>query len=463
VHRHGRRRLGVVGVAGVVLALLPAAPAVAAVPKPVTSWRSPPLDGIIQGRPAIVGGTVVVATEHDSLYGLSLRDGHVVWGPRHVGDPVPHAVIAELSPSATQCGNIDPLGITSSLAVDAGTSPPRVFAVAEVLPPTGRTPVHELVGVEATSGRVVVGPTPIDPPAMTHPEVEQQRAGLTVANGNIYVGFGGLYSDCGDFHGFVVAAKEDGSGLAGAVELGGASSGNRGAGVWATAPPPVDRDGTVLVATGNGIGSPPPPATDHSDAVLRLPATLGAVADEFQSPTFQSDNPDDLDLGSTAPVLVGDGQVFELGKPHHAYLLAGGSLGGADRHTPLAELDACDAYGSNDVLGPSVFVACRDGTEQIVIDRSTSPPRLRKGWTAPVSTDGPVVVGAGLVWAVDTSSGVLYGLDPATGRVVAKHPVGLDSSQHFPTASVGGGWVLVEAANRVAAFRVVTTPPRRKA
>jgi outer membrane protein assembly factor BamB len=445
-----------------VLVTLAAPPAAGAAPKPATSWRSPPLDGIIQGRPAIVGATVVVATEHDSLYGLSLRDGHVVWGPRHVGEPVPHAVIAELSPSATHCGDIDPLGITSSPAVDTTTSPPRVFAVAEVLPPTGRTPVHELVGVEATTGRLVVGPTPIDPPAMTHPEVEQQRAGLTVAGGTVYVGFGGLYGDCGDYHGFVVAAKEDGSGIAGTFETATAGGGNRAAAVWATAPPPVDTDGSLLVSTGNSFNPPPPPATDHGDAVVRLPPTLAAVTDEFQAPTVQSDGASDLDLGSTAPVLVGDGQVFILGKPHQAYLLDGASLGGADRHTPLASLDACEAYGSNELLGTSVFVACRDGTEQIVIDRTTSPPRLRKGWTSPVSTDGPVTVGAGVVWTVDTSGGVLYGLDPGTGRVVAKHPVRLDASQHFPTAAVGGGWALVEAANRVVAFRVATAAPRPK-
>ncbi len=459
---HRGRRVGIVLAAAAFLATLPGSPATAAPRKPATSWRSPALDGIIQGRPAVVGGTVVVGTEHDSLYGLSLHDGHVLWGPQHLGDPVPHAVIAELSPSATHCGDIDPLGITSSLAVDAASNPARVFAVAEVLPANGRMPVHELVGVDANTGRLVVGPTPIDPPAMSHPELEQQRAGLTVANGNVYVGFGGLYGDCGDYHGFVVAAKEDGSGVAGTVELANSGSGNRAAAVWATAPPPVDTDGTILVSTGNSFNAPPPPATDHSDAVLRLPAALGAPTDEFQSPTFQDDNASDQDLGSTAPVLVGDGQVFMLGKPHHAYLLAGSPLGGADRHTPLATVDACEAYGANAVLGTSVFVACRDGTEQIVIDRSTSPPRLRKGWTAAASTDGPVTVGDGLVWSVDTSGGVLYGLDPATGRVVARHPVGLDSSQHFPTPDVGGGWVLVGAANRVAAFRTAVTVPRHK-
>src|SRR5262249_47809013 len=155
---------------------------------------------------------------------------------------------------------------TSSPAVDTSTSPPRVFAVAEVLPATGRTPVHELVGVEATTGLLVVGPTPLDPPGMTNPEVEQQRAGLTIANGNVYVGFGGLFGDCGDYRGFVVAAGADGRGIVGTFEAAAAGGGNRAGAVWAPAPPPVDTDGSLLVSTGNGVNSPPPPATDHSDA-----------------------------------------------------------------------------------------------------------------------------------------------------------------------------------------------------
>jgi outer membrane protein assembly factor BamB len=58
-----------------------------------TSWASAPLDGIVQARPLVVNGTVVVATENDSLYGLHLSDGTTAWGG-------PSASAAR-SPSAT--------------------------------------------------------------------------------------------------------------------------------------------------------------------------------------------------------------------------------------------------------------------------------------------------------------------------------------------------------------------------
>ena len=421
-----------------------------------TSWRSPALDGTVQGAPAVVGNVVVVGTEHDALYGLSLRDGHRLWGPRRVGQPVPLSSIAARSPVASGCGDIDPLGITSSLAVDTTTSPARVFAVAEVLAPNGGAPMHELVGVDPTTGRVVVGPTPVDPPAMTHPELEQQRAGLTVANGKVYIGFGGLFGDCGPYHGFVVAANVDGSGIVGSFETSDAGGSDRAAGIWATAPPPVDAAGDIYVATGNSEGAPGPPVNDNGDAVVRLDPTLTTELGVFQPPSYQADNASDADFGSTAPVLVGDRQVFQLGKQQAAFLLDSNNLGGADRHTPLASLGACVAFGANAVLGTSVFIACKSGVQQVTIDRGVSPPRLQHGWSAPVAANGPDVVAAGLLWSVDTSSGVLYGLDPRTGRVVAHHPVSLDSTQHFPTPTVASGWVVVETGSGLAAFTLPT-------
>ena len=63
-----------------------------------------------------------------------------------------------------------------------------------------------------------------------------------------------------------------------------------------------------------------------------------------------------------------------------------------------------------------------------------------------------VTVGAGLVWSVNRSTGVLDGLDPTTGHPTATHPVSLDSSQHFPVVTVAPGHVLVESVRRVVAF-----------
>jgi outer membrane protein assembly factor BamB len=452
--RHAARLVAALLTVGTMTAATGAAapaPAGAASARPKPAWQSPTLDGIVQARPLVVGDIVVVATENNSLYGLALSDGHRVWGPRHVGAPVPLSALSSVNGAADGCGDIDPLGITGAPVADLTARPPRVYAVAEVLAPGGHVPVHELVGVEATSGRIVVVPTPIDPPAMTHPELEQQRAGLAFANGTVYVGFGGLYGDCGAYNGFVVAARADGSGIAGFFEAASEAS-NAGGAVWAPTGVTIDASGRLYAATGNSLHPPSGTAIDNSDAVVRLDPTTGSVLDVFQPSSWRDDNARDLDLGSTAPVLLSDGHLFEVGKQSRAYLLDPASLGGADHHTPLASLDLCPAFGGNAALGTSVYVACQDGVQQVVVD--TTPPRLRHGWTTAAGADGPVTVGAGLVWSVNRSAGILDGLDPATGHLVARHPVALDSSQHFPIVAVAAGHVLVEAGPRVAAFTV---------
>jgi len=459
--RRARPGLGLVALVVATLALAGPVPAGAApAPHPSHAWVSPALDGVIQARPVVVGDTVVAATQNNSLYGLSLRDGRILWGPRHVGPPISLAAIAALSPSAAGCGNVDPVGILGTPAVDPATG--RVFAVAEVATRPVGPPAHELVGVDAATGQVLVGPTPIDPPAMLHPELEQQRPGLALGNGNVYVGFGGLFGDCGEYHGFVVAAKEDGSGIAGYFENTNGVPGNRQGGISGTGPLVVDRFGNVYATTGNADNSPPAPFTDDSQAVVRLGPIPSFALDFFQPVTYQAENASGLDLGSTSPLPVGDGQIFQVGKQRNAYLLSSADLGGADHHTPLASLDnLCLAMGSNAVLGSSVYVACQGGVQEVQINRSGNVPQLAHGWTAPVPAGGPVVVGAGAVWSVDTADGVLDALNPATGKVVAHHSVSLDSSQQFPTPTVTALSVLVPAGNHVDAFALPSARPRR--
>src|SRR2546430_4516907 len=78
------------------------------------------LDGAVYGQPLLVGGRVFAATENDTVYALDRATGHVLWSV-HVGDPEP---LSDLP-----CGDINPLGITSTMVYDPDTN--RIFAVAE--------------------------------------------------------------------------------------------------------------------------------------------------------------------------------------------------------------------------------------------------------------------------------------------------------------------------------------------
>ncbi|MGO9500545.1 MAG: PQQ-binding-like beta-propeller repeat protein [Streptosporangiaceae bacterium] len=84
------------------------------------------LDGAVYGQPLVIGGVVVAVTENDSVYGLRRSTGQVLWRA-HVGTPTPL--------SAQHCGDISPLGITSTPVSDRADG--LVYAVAQTT--SGRT------------------------------------------------------------------------------------------------------------------------------------------------------------------------------------------------------------------------------------------------------------------------------------------------------------------------------------
>jgi hypothetical protein len=90
------------------------------------SWHVQ-LDGAVYAEPLVVQGHVLAVTENDSLYSLDAQTGHIQWRTT-VGTPV--------SRSTLPCGNIDPLGITSTPVYDPKTN--LLFAVAEIEGPSHR-------------------------------------------------------------------------------------------------------------------------------------------------------------------------------------------------------------------------------------------------------------------------------------------------------------------------------------
>src|SRR5256714_1112284 len=149
-------------------------------PRRLTEAWNVHLDGSVYAEPLVIGGHVLVATENDSLYSLDAQSGKVLWRT-NVGTPIPL--------SQLPCGNIDPLGITGTPVYDPATN--LVFAVAEV---TG--PAHILVGVDVNTGQLKVKRS-VDTDGMD-PAAHQQRAALTLANGMVYIAYGGLDGDCSD-------------------------------------------------------------------------------------------------------------------------------------------------------------------------------------------------------------------------------------------------------------------------
>ena len=383
---------------------------VAGVPDPThlaSLWRQP-LDGAVYAEPLVVDGQVIVATEHDSLYALDARSGQIRWHTS-VGTPVPL--------SNLPCGNVDPLGITGTPVYDPQTG--LVFAVAEI-----QGPAHLLVGLDATTGQVKVRRL-IDPPGM-NPQPEQQRAALALYEGRVYVAFGGLFGDCGDYHGRVIASRTDGTGALLAYQV----PTTREGGIWAPPEPVIDAQGNLYVSVGNGAATGGD--WDHSDSVLRLSPTL-QLEDAFAPQSWSGDNASDADLGSMGPVLLPGGLIFAHGKSSQGYLLRADALGGVGGQIQTIPLCNAGAYGGAAVSGQFAFIPCADGLREI---RVAPGATLVAGWHAPQQVTGSPIVGGNTVYSLDPG-GTLYALDAATGSVRAMLSVGTTSRFATPTLSQG--------------------------
>ncbi|MCU1655689.1 MAG: Pyrrolo-quinoline quinone [Pseudonocardiales bacterium] len=389
-----------------------------AVSGPLRLALSLALDGAVYAAPivaagrSVVGGSrTIVATENDTVYGLD-ASGRQLWRT-HLGEPSPA--------NERPCGNIDPLGITGTPIFDDATG--SVFVAAEY----GAPPRHELVALSAQTGTIRWRKA-IDLPG-ADPVVMQERGALTVAGGRVWVPFGGLNGDCGDYKGRVVGVPLDGAGRTIAYTV----PTTREAGIWAPPGPSVDAHGHLVVSVGNGAAGSGDPY-DHSDSVLELDVAATLV-DSFAPTTWASDNEADRDLGSQGPALVGP-WIFIAGKSGTAYVLRQGRLGGIGGQVSSASL--CRSFGGTAVDGSVVYVPCTDGVRAVRIDSSAGMHVL---WAASGSITGSPVIGGGRVWALDTDAGVLHALDPATGRSLGQVTVG--PVTRFATPALSGRTVLV--------------------
>jgi polyvinyl alcohol dehydrogenase (cytochrome) len=379
--------------AGVAAGLPPLAPLSRA-------WEAK-LDGAVYGQPLVVGDVVYAATENDTVYALDAGSGRLLWSA-HVGTPVPR--------SNLPCGNIDPLGITSTMVYDPASR--LVFALAET---TGAH--HTLVSIDAATG-AVREQRPAEPPKGDR-VAHQQRSALTLLNGRIYVGYGGLAGDCGRYFGSVVALPTTGGG----APISYAVPTTREAGIWAPGGASVRGD-RMYFPVGNGESTA---GYDGSDSVLALTPDL-ALVDSFAPKTWAADNAKDLDLGSMTPALVGD-YVYADGKRGVGYLLKADHLGGIGGE--VAQAEVCQAYGASAVDGDTVYVPCADGPRAVSVSGSG---QMTVRWHAPVRARGSPVVGAGAVWVVDYDGGWLYALDPGTGQ--PRQQLRIGTAPHFASPTL---------------------------
>ncbi|HEV7235614.1 MAG TPA: PQQ-binding-like beta-propeller repeat protein [Ktedonobacteraceae bacterium] len=391
-------------------------------PRQLARAWSMQLDGAVYAEPLIVGTHVFIATEGDSVYSLDSQTGKVQWRT-NVGTPVPQ--------SSLPCGNIDPLGITGTPVYDAGTG--LIFAVAEV-----SGPQHILVGINALTGKVEVRRS-VDVPGMDITP-HQQRAALALSQNMVYVAFGGLDGDCGNYIGRVVASRTDGSGALLSYQV----PTPREGGIWAASGPAVDAAGKIYVAVGNGETTQG--NWDHSDSVLRLSPTL-QLEDGFAPTTWAQENASDADLGSMGPLLLPGGLVFANGKSGIGYLLHADALGGIGGQAQQATI--CHAFGGAAAINLQIFVPCTDGIREVTVGPGTT---MTVGWHTQGQIAGSPVAGGHTVYSLDTNGGTLYALNSTDGSVRTSIAVG--QTPRFNTPTLAGNQIFVGTTTGVVAITI---------
>jgi hypothetical protein len=254
--------------------------------------------------------------------------------------------------------------------------------------------------------------------------------------------FGGLYGDCGDYHGMVVASSTDGTGTLLTYQV----PTQREGGIWAPAGPTIDGQGNLYVTVGNGAATQG--SWDHTDAVLRLSPTL-QLEDGFAPQSWASDNASDLDLSSMEPVLLPNGLLFAHGKSGQGYLLHADHLGGIGGQIQTIDVCPAGAYGGAAVNGQTAFIPCADGLREIKLEAGT---KLALGWQAPQQVTSSPIIGGNTVYSLDTGGGTLYALDAATGSV--RTTVSVGSTTRFATPTISQNSIFVGTMKGIVAVRM---------
>jgi hypothetical protein len=449
------------------------------------------LDGAVHAQPLYAAGVVVrglahdvvyVATEADSVWALDARDGTPLWGPASLGTPVPR--------SALPCGNIDPVGITSTPVLDRARG--ALYVVGMTSPDGGRTLGYVAAALDLATGRMLPGwPVPVAPPGLD-PRVQQQRGALLLLpSGLLEVPFGGFFGDCGAYHGWVVQIPVDRPADQSAYQ----TPSRAGAGLWTAGGLAWGPEGAIFGVTGN---STDPVPGDMGNAVLRLlpgpPIHQPAgPAGFFQPSNALALDRADRDLGSGGPLVLPTQPgahrrlLFVAGKQGVGYLVDRDNPGGngtgngiagealwsgclyGDCAGAQAAVFTTAAYFRSPDGSPYVVTAGRaaqpapcTGRGGLVAWRLTPAPALEPAWCGPSMADpgSPTVSSRGtagpVVWAVDAGLRRLVAVDGQTGRLLRS--VGLPPVQRFTVPTVAGGMVFVAANGQVLAFGLRPAP-----
>src|SRR6266404_8877795 len=272
----------------------------------------------IEGGPN--GPMVIAVTESNNVYALNATTGLPIWSRTDIGPPVP----------TTPCGGFNPTGITGTPVVDLASR--RLFFDALI---NGSPTKHFIYSLNVDTGTTTPGwPVDLNATAIYNgiPFIslaQEQRGGLALVNGIVYVSYSGYVGDCGNYHGWVVGVD-----INNPLNVHGWATTAMGGGIWGHGG--VASDGTnMFVVTGNTFNTGG--NWMGGEAIIRLqagPIFTGQPTDYWAPTNWLSLDNSDTDLGGVSATVVDvpganpSQLVLALGKDGNAYLVNRNNLGG---------------------------------------------------------------------------------------------------------------------------------------
>ena len=410
------------------------------------------VDGAVYAQPLWVANLTVagarhnvvfVATEHDSLYAfdadaapctplwqVSLIDAS--HGGSGTETTVPAGATGNLVGQGY--GDIAPeVGVTGTPVIDPATN--TLYVVSKSVD-ASQTIFHQrLHAIDLATGTEKSAGSPVNIAAnfpangggtvSFSPRQENQRAGLALSAGKVWVAFA-AHEDAAPWYGWVIGYTYSGGTFTQSAVLNVAPNTAK-AGIWMSGgAPSVDSNGNMYVITGNGVfdaSSTSAPNNDYGDSFLQLkPAGGSLTVSSYFTPTDQSDdNQLDNDFGSGGTALVlnlPSGTPAHLvvggGKDGALYVLNGDNLGGAgdggayQPPIPLnASIYATGAFWNNTLYLAPVAEPMIAFTFDPTGRKFNTPAAMQSGnlfgfpgATASVSASGPS--SNGIVWAINS-------------------------------------------------------------
>jgi outer membrane protein assembly factor BamB len=418
----------------------------------------------INGAPHNV---VFETTSQDSVYAIDADTGTQLWKRSFLSAGVTAVVGSSINSS------MNPVGIVGTPAIDPASR--RMYFVAMTAENNNTVFIHRLHAIDVRTGlEAPNSPVTFSAPGFADYK-QMQRASLLLANGRVYVAFGGI-RDSPPYQGFVFSFDAATLALMG-VFTDDPSAAN-GGGIWMSGTgPSADQSGNIYVTSGNGDTDG---FRNFGQSAIKLSPDL-SVLDYFTPFDHVTQSAVDRDLGGGGVLIVPDQtsgpylhELIVCGKPTPIYVLNRDQMGhiGAISDNIIQRLDGVIGQTGNfrdsgmPCFSTPAFwqqnvyiVANHDVMKRFTLNSSTgllsstpvSQGTFNYAWPgayASVSSNG---ASNGIVWTYEYTTGTLRATDAL--NVSKELFVGsVYTSTKWSTPTVVNGHVYVFAQNRIFAF-----------